>query len=78
MRDSTLPLGVRQPSPPLYESPFISLMRAKAKRNGKQNKQCPDGCGFWFQKVNAGLDGEASMICPNCATVVDPETFFDK
>ena len=78
MYDSTNSPGVRQPSPPLYEPLIISLMRAKAKRNAKQSKQCPSGCGFWFQRVNIEWDSVENMACPTCSTTIDPETFFDK
>ena len=78
MAKNTDPPVVRQPSPPIYEPLFVSLMRTKARRNAKQSKQCPSGCGFWFQKVNAGWDGNEHMTCPGCSTIIDPKTFFDK
>lgn len=78
MREDTNSLGIRQPSSPIYEPLFVSLMKARARRNTKQSKQCPNGCGFWFQEVDAGWYGNEHMTCLNCSTIIDPETFFDR
>ena len=69
-------LGVPSKAP-LYEPLAFSVLRAIAKRH-PGNKRCPGGCGFWFQKVNAGWDGAKMMTCPTCDITIDPETFFDR